>query len=149
MGPTGYGHSSLVFAGILISVIGGKGPVLGIEDNRLKPCPRSPNCVSSYQKNGSHYVEPLYFKGKKEDALKTLLSVIKSMKRMKIILSDVHYIHAECKSLFFKFVDDIEFYFDKSDRVIHIRSASRIGYSDLGANKKRVEAIRQQFYELI
>ena len=57
-------------------------------------------------------------------------------------------LHAEATSFLFRFVDDIELYFPVSEKVIHVRSASRAGYSDLGVNRTRVEEIRKRFPEL-
>jgi uncharacterized protein (DUF1499 family) len=67
------------------------------------------------------------------------------MKRCRIIAMDDHYIHAEFTSAFFRFVDDVEFYFDSEAKIIHMRSASRIGYSDFGVNRKRLEKLRSLF----
>ena len=52
------------------------------------------------------------------------------------------YLYAEYSSALFGFVDDVEFYFPPETHIIHVRSASRLGHSDLGVNRKRIEAIR-------
>ena len=67
------------------------------------------------------------------------------MKRTKIITKDERYIHAEFRSEWFRFVDDVEFCFDEQKNIIHVRSASRVGYSDFGVNRKRVEDIRNRY----
>ena len=67
------------------------------------------------------------------------------MPRTKVIRLEDDYMHLECSSKLFRFVDDVEFWFDDANKVIHCRSASRKGYSDLGVNRKRLEKIRQQF----
>ena len=64
-----------------------------------------------------------------------------------VIEENDEYIHAEVRSSFFKFVDDIEFYFPKDKNIIHVKSFARTGYSDFGVNKKRMEKIRVKFYE--
>ncbi|MEN6507422.1 MAG: DUF1499 domain-containing protein, partial [Smithella sp.] len=69
------------------------------------------------------------------------------MKRIKIVAEKEDYLHAEAKSLIFRFVDDVEFYFPANEKIIHVRSASRVGYSDMGVNRKRVEEIRKRFVE--
>ncbi len=76
-----------------------------------------------------------------------LIDVIKSMKRTKIVASTNIYIHAEFASAMFRFVDDVEFYFEDSRNIIHVRSASRVGYSDMGVNRKRIEQVRKLFAE--
>ncbi len=116
----------------------------GHSDGTLKECPDSPNCVSS-QEEGSHYIDPIRYSGSIKDAKSTLLEVLKNMKRTEVITNNDNYIHAECTSLVFRFVDDVEFYFDDNAKLIHVRSASRIGQSDLGVNRKRVEKIREMF----
>jgi len=67
------------------------------------------------------------------------------MKRTTIVAEKEDYLHAEAKSLIFRFVDDVEFYFPATEKLIHVRSASRVGHSDLGVNRKRVEEIRSRF----
>ncbi|MBC2713990.1 MAG: DUF1499 domain-containing protein [Desulfobacteraceae bacterium] len=124
---------------------GCKSPTIGLDNNALKPCPGSPNCVSSMAEDPSHHVEPFRYEGTAEDAGKKLISIIDSTRRAQVVTSESNYIHAEFKSMIFRFVDDVEFYFDNQAPIIHVRSASRVGYSDLGANRKRVEKIRQQF----
>ena len=114
-------------------------------NDRLSPCPTSPNCVSSLSEDKSHYVEPLRYNGTLEEAREKLISVIHSMKRVEIITAEIDYIHATFKSALFGFVDDVEFSFDDQRKVIDVRSASRTGYSDLGVNRKRVEEIRKRF----
>ena len=116
----------------------------GATDDRLSPCPKSPNCVSSLSEDKSHFVEPLKYNGTPEEAKGKLISVIHSMKRSEIVTDEMNYIHATFKSAFFGFVDDVEFSFDDQKKVIDVRSASRIGYSDLGVNRKRVEEIRKR-----
>ena len=114
-------------------------------NDRLSPCPESPNCVSSLNEDKSHYVEPLIYMGTLEEAREKLISVINSMKRTEIVTAQMNYIHATFKSALFGFVDDVEFVFDDQRKVIDVRSASRTGYSDLGVNRKRVEEIRRRF----
>jgi uncharacterized protein (DUF1499 family) len=96
-------------------------------------------------KDPSQFIEPFEYTGTLEAAKTKLLAIIGSTSRAQVITSENNYIHAEFTSLIFRFVDDVEFYFEDPAPVIHIRSASRVGYSDLGANRKRIEKIRQQF----
>ena len=117
----------------------------GVTDDRLSPCPKSPNCVSSLSEDKSHYVAPLTYEATLEEAREKLISAINSMKRSEMVTAEVNYIHATFKSALFGFVDDVEFLFDDQRKVIDVRSASRTGYSDLGVNRKRVEEIRKRF----
>ena len=114
-------------------------------DIQLPPCPESPNCVSSKAGSGSdHYIDPFKIKGSVEKAWTTLKKILNNQKRTKITKELDGLIDAEVKSLVFGFVDDVQFRLDKQTGVIHIRSASRTGYSDLGVNRKRIEEIRKQ-----
>jgi uncharacterized protein (DUF1499 family) len=120
----------------------------GGTDDRLSPCPKSPNCVSSLSEDESHYVAPLAYETTLEEAREKLILIINSMKRSEIVTAETNYIHAIFKSALFRFVDDVEFSFDDQRKVIDVRSASRTGYSDLGVNRKRVEEIRKRFVNL-
>ncbi len=123
-------------------------PDLGINNGELAPCPKTPNCVNSQAVGEKQYIQPLRYTGTQEDARVRLLQILGSQRRAKILTAQENYIRAEFTSALFRFVDDVEFYFPKEKSgktVIHIRSASRIGYSDLGANRKRIERIRSEF----
>jgi len=123
----------------------GKPPTnIGVNDGRLAPCPDTPNCVSSQSEGKNHAIAPLEYSSDKSAARETLKQVIKGMAGARIVTDEDDYLHAEFKSRIFGFVDDVEFYFPEQS-IIHVRSASRVGYSDLGVNRKRVEAIRQRF----
>ncbi len=111
----------------------------------LKPCPNRPNCVCSQSTDPRHRIEPLQYDIPAAKAHQKLLKILKNMPRTKVVKEKANYIHAECKTRFLRFVDDLEFLFDDKDAVIHVRSASRVGYWDLGVNRKRVEQFRQDF----
>jgi uncharacterized protein (DUF1499 family) len=117
----------------------------GTTNDRLSPCPKSPNCVTSLSEDESHYVAPLAYETTLEEAREKLISIINSMKRSEIVTAEMRYIHATFTSALFRFVDDVEFSFDDQKKVIDVKSASRTGYSDLGVNRKRVEEIRRRF----
>jgi uncharacterized protein (DUF1499 family) len=125
-------------------------PKLGIDDSKLMPCPKTPNCVNSQAHDEKHYIEPINYSGARQAAHDRLLQIIRSEKRTEILIDQEDYIRVEFTSALFRFVDDVEFYFPKEnadDKVIHVRSASRVGSSDLGANRKRIERIRSEFYK--
>jgi uncharacterized protein (DUF1499 family) len=126
----------------------GKRPVdLGIKDGRLKRCPDSPNCVSSQADAADrlHYVEPLKFTREPKAAMQRLAKVIQSQPRAEIVTQDERYLHTEFSSRLFGYVDDVECYLVPEEKLIHIRSASRLGHSDFGANRKRVGTLRAAF----
>ncbi|HUI44661.1 MAG TPA: DUF1499 domain-containing protein [Nitrospirota bacterium] len=115
---------------------------LGVRDGWLAPCPETPNCVSSQSTDREHAIEPLSYSTSKGEALADLKKIIGQMKRARIIEERDGYIHAEFTSAIWRFVDDVEFFVDESAHVIQVRSASRLGKSDFGVNRKRIEAIR-------
>jgi uncharacterized protein (DUF1499 family) len=130
---------------LVIGCTGVRPANLGIKDGKLAPCSSLPNCVSSQSTDRDHTIEPLSFPGMATGAHEALRKIILSMKRSQIITDTDDYIHAEFTSAVFRFVDDVEFWFDDSAKVIHVRSASRLGRSDLGVNRKRVEEIRARW----
>ena len=129
----------------IIAGCAGRVPTLGVENDRLAPCPDSPNCVNTQaQADDKHFIAPIKYTGTKEAARLRLLEIIRNTSRAHILSSTEDYIRVEYTSLLFRFVDDVEFYFPE-EPVIHVRSASRLGYSDLGVNRRRVEDIRERF----
>jgi uncharacterized protein (DUF1499 family) len=115
----------------------------GIVDGKLRPCPASPNCVSSLSPDKAHYVDPLRYQDTRAEAKERLREVIASFPRARLVTIGDNYIHCEFTSALFRFVDDVEFHFDDAAKTIHLRSASRMGYSDLGVNRRRIEKIRK------
>ena len=120
---------------------------LGTHDGKLAPCPSSPNCVSSQSPDDAHRIAPLTYSGRDADAMKKLTSIVQTFPRTSVITVSDSYLHAEFTSAIFRFVDDLEFLVDDTEKVIHVRSASRMGYSDLGMNRKRIEQIRLRWLE--
>ena len=127
---------------LIIGCAVGRPANLGVRDGRLAPCPSSPNCVSSQSTDKVHAVEPLTYSSSTPEAIADLKKIILQMERTKIITETSNYLHAEFVSALWRFVDDVEFFFDDHAKLIQVRSASRLGYSDFGVNRKRVEAIR-------
>jgi uncharacterized protein (DUF1499 family) len=120
---------------------------LGIKDGRLSPCPNSSNCVSTYSKDKRHAIKPITYSFTRDQARERLLQILSSLKNARVVVNENDYIHVEFTSRVFRFVDDVEFYFDDEEKMIHFRSASRVGSSDLGVNRRRMEYIRTKFYE--
>jgi uncharacterized protein (DUF1499 family) len=117
---------------------------LGVQDGRLAPCPDSPNCVSSQADaaDRTHAIAPLAFKGDPAVAWRALRDEVAGAERAKVVAEQDRYLRAEFTTKLMGFVDDVEFLLDPGAHVIHVRSASRLGYRDFGVNRERVEAIR-------
>jgi uncharacterized protein (DUF1499 family) len=118
---------------------------LGVKDGRLAACPGKPNCVSSQASTARQRVRPLRLSGEPGASMNRLKKVVNNMAGTALADEGDHYLHFECSSKLLGFVDDLEFFCDADAQVIHVRSASRLGYSDLGLNRKRVENIRRKF----
>lgn len=130
----------------LLGIIGcaGKRPGnLGARDGVLAACPASPNCVSSQAADQRHRIEPLRFSGDPEAAFSRLKLALAGRGDVTIIEDLPGYLRVELRTLLF--VDDGEFLLDREKHVIQVRSAARLGYSDLGKNRSRMEEIRAQF----
>ena len=126
-------------------------PMLGIDNDKLRPCPGTPNCVSSMATDEKHFIEPILIPAGSGDTRDIILKVLEEFSRVKVTETQANYIRAEFTSLIFRFVDDVEFYFPKSESGVvrvDIRSASRVGRSDLGVHRKRMEAIWEQIGEV-
>lgn len=114
---------------------------LGIRDGVLRPCPSSPNCVSSEAATPAEKrVTPFPAPNGPGD-MDRLASLVASWPRTDVISRTEGYLHAESTSRLMRFVDDVEFRYDAAAGVIHVRSASRLGESDLGVNRKRVDGL--------
>ncbi len=113
--------------------------------HQLAPCPDKPNCVSSLAADDAHRVEPLPLDGTPEEALERLREIIEAMPRATVDECGDGRLRARFHSLIFRFVDDLEMVVDPAAGVVHVRSASRVGHSDLGVNRRRVEEIRGRY----
>jgi len=111
---------------------------IGVQNGRLTPCPDSPNCVSSFANDETHGIQPL------AASLAEVEQVLLGFDDTNIVSSDGDYLYAEFTTRIMGYVDDVEFLYDRENGVTHVRSASRLGYSDLGANRNRIERIRSQ-----
>jgi uncharacterized protein (DUF1499 family) len=120
---------------------------LGVTDGKLTPCPASPNCVCSQTDaaDTEHAIAPIAYTTSKEKAIANLKSIIQSMERTTLVTETSDYLYAEFATKLMGFVDDVEFYLSAGESAIQVRSASRLGKSDLGVNRQRIEAIRAQF----
>jgi len=121
---------------------------LGVEQGRLAPCPETPNCVSSQAPDAVHKIEFLSYSGDQAAARQTLIQVLGAVPRTRIVAQDKDYIRAESESRLLGFIDDLEFYFPPESGRIEVRSSSRLGESDLGVNRRRLEQIRLALLDL-
>jgi len=109
------------------------------------PCPSSPNCVSTKSSTAQHGIEPIPLTISGKDAIDSLAAIITGLDRTKIVLQKDNYLYAEFTSSFWKFVDDVEFFIDTTNNIIQFRSSSRLGHSDMGVNRERMEKIRSLY----
>lgn len=113
----------------------------------LTHCPASPNCVCSLDSSAQHRIAPLTPTGSLNEAWRGLADYLVRQKRTKIVTQNDHYIAAEVRTRLMRFVDDVEFELDQAEGVIAMRSASRLGFSDLGTNRRRLERLRSALVE--
>lgn len=116
------------------------------DNNLLAPCPSSPNCVSSLSGNEDRRVRPLDVSDNRETSMERLQAVLDTLPRVEYDVVGQSRIQARFKSLILRFTDDVTFYVRETG-VVEVRSASRVGYWDLGANRRRVESLREQLAE--
>ena len=147
-----WGRRALLLGGLILlmsfpilSWFSQKAPPLGVVNGRLQACPDSPNCVNSEATDEEHQIAPLAFQGDPAAAMEQLRKVVAALPRTTIVTAEGDYLRAACTTALMRYVDDVEFRLDAPAQVIQVRSASRVGYSDMGVNRKRVEQIRQRF----
>lgn len=137
---------------IVLMVLGYRsrsGAPAGMSEDKLTKCPEKPNCVcSEYKSDTYHYIDSLIIP---DIALDTRDSLIESIRETggSIQTESREYLAAVFSSSVFGFVDDLEVRIDNNKNEIHFRSASRVGHSDLGMNRKRVESIKALFLKKI
>jgi uncharacterized protein (DUF1499 family) len=124
------------------SLAGRRPSRLGVSGGQLAPCPASPNCVSSDASDPVHHVAPLALRGEQSEGWVAIRQLVASWPRTRIVAATDEYLHAECRSALLGFVDDLELHLRPEPGVVAVRSASRLGYSDLGVNRRRVESLR-------
>ena len=128
---------------VILSIISREKPSLGLVDGRLRSCSNRLNCVCSEYEDLPSYIKPLSFSGTVRSNWERAKQIILEMEG-KIKLEDDDYLWATFNTKIFRFVDDLELRLDKENNVIHVRSGSRVGYSDMGANRRRIEDLRSR-----
>lgn len=135
-------------AALFGSLFAGSPPAdLGARDGRLVACPAKPNCVSSQATDEAHRIAPLAYRGGAAEAMDHLARVVSAQAGATVVTRRDSYLYATFQTPLMGFVDDVEFVADPARGVIDVRSASRLGHSDLGVNRKRIEAVRAAFAE--
>lgn len=132
-----------ISAVLLLSACGAGGVNVRNSDGSLAPCSSAPHCVSSVDTD-DHAVAPMHYSGSVDAAQRAMAKIIGGMGNGAVVENTPGYLRAEFTSTLFHYVDDVEFLFQES-RDIQVRSSSRIGYYDFGANRSRVEVIRKAF----
>ena len=112
---------------------------LGVRDGHLAPCGASPNCVASQAESGEQALEPFHHSLSIAAARELLLEILSTERGARVVVADRDYVAAEFQIPAVGFIDDVEFLLLSG--VIHFRSASRVGYSDLGVNAKRMQGL--------
>jgi len=145
----GLGILAVVLIVVLVMVSKNmKTPELGVENGLFKPLSSKPNGVSSQAKDESKLVEPLLFSGNLEETKKLLKEVCQSYGDVKIVKEETYYIHVVFTTGTMKYNDDVEFYLDEKNQLVHYRSESRVGYSDMGLNRERYDALSLSYNQL-
>ena len=128
---------------LLISMLSTAPQDLGVRQGRLAACPDSPNCISTFADSDDsvHYLAAVSYRGDSGELLEKIKSYMKSHERALVKKESELYLYFECRTLLCRYIDDVEVYLDEKEHLIHLRSASRLGHSDLGANRRRLESL--------
>ena len=121
---------------------------IGITEGHLAGCPTTPNCVVSQGADADHAIPPILYEGDRTVARANIINILGVVPRTKIVEQTDDYILAQSESRLMGFVDDTEFYFPVDEKVVQVRAAARMGESDLGVNRRRIEQIRLAFNDL-
>ncbi|MCB9076301.1 MAG: DUF1499 domain-containing protein [Anaerolineaceae bacterium] len=121
---------------------------IGLIAGRLAPCPASPNCVSTQADDVEHHLDPIPYTLSLTETRTVLLEIVWSLPRTDVLSITPNYIHAISQTLVFGFLDDTEIYIDDEAKLIHLRTAARLGYGDRGLNRRRAEKIVAKFKDM-
>ncbi len=119
--------------------------MLGVKEGALPPLPDSPNAVSSQTDQAAKRVDPFPYSGTLDQTKALVKKAAADFGGAQILAESPDYLHMVFTVPFIPFKDDVEFFFSEKERVVHYRSASRVGYSDLGVNRKRYERLRSLY----
>jgi uncharacterized protein (DUF1499 family) len=119
---------------------------LGVTNGQLQPCPDTPNCVSTQapSTDTEHFMPAISYTSDASFVMTQILRAVSSMPRSKVVKQDGNYVHVEFRSRIMRFVDDVEFYIDDANKLIHFRSAARMGRGDMGVNRNRMTELAEK-----
>ncbi len=146
-GLTSRGRAAAIWAVFLLSCAGARPDDLGVRGSVLGPCPGPPHCVSSDAADSSHRVPAFELAAPAPEAWRVAREAVADLPRTRIITATPDYLHAECSSAIFGFVDDLELQLRTDQGLIAVRSSSRVGYGDMGVNRRRVEELHARLVE--
>lgn len=126
---------------------------LGVANGQLKPCPGTPNCVSTQSSSNDAYEKrqplpnPSVAASSGKKGIERIAAIVSNMPRTTIIEQTDSYLYVEFRTKALRFIDDVEFYADEETGLLHYRSASRLGREDFGVNGKRMDEIVARYQE--
>ncbi|MDF1740786.1 MAG: DUF1499 domain-containing protein [Verrucomicrobiales bacterium] len=116
-----------------------------VDNGKIGEVTGKPNCVSSFSTDRKYQIDPIAYQSDEREVWGELIEAVESIPKTRIVTNEPPYLYAETFSKVFGFVDDLEIMQNEEKKIFHVRSASRVGYSDMGANRKRVEELRKKF----
>lgn len=126
-----------------------KEPAIGLVNGQLSACPKTPNCVSTNQEDLNRYMLPVNYEGLTLEQAKAILrEVLATLPKLSVVKDEGVYLHAEAQTMIFEYTQDVEFLFDEAAKELHFKSASRVGYTDFGSNKRRMQSVVARFIRL-
>lgn len=141
--------STMLMLGLFSCLLSGCGPKIKAQliDGALAMCPDRPNCVCSQcTADPSHGMSPLVVD--ENFSLVKLKAIVAVLERTVLLEETATYLHYTFASKWFGFKDDVEFLWLPQDRLLHFRSAARLGYRDFGVNRERMVMIQEKIKEL-
>ena len=118
---------------------------LGVAGGKLKPVRAHYwNAVSSFADTDYHRIAPLAAGPDPKAGFSALERTVQAWPGARVVKREPGYLYAEFETRWLKFVDDAEFWIDPAQRVVQVRSASRLGRRDFGVNRARIEALRRR-----
>lgn len=137
----------IAYLSIVVSSLMSKTPnYVGVKNGRLSPAfAAKPNNITTYEAGAYPQEEPLHYSGDQAAAKQRLITLVNGLSRSELVTNEGDYLHFTVQSRLFRFVDDVEFLFDDENKQIHFRASSRMGYSDMNVNQKRMAGIRERF----
>ncbi len=108
-------------------------------DAILPPCGALPNCVNSHSGEGGSAIAPMYATAEQWQELKQWLA---TQDNWTITVEAADFVQSIVKTPLMRFRDDVQLLHNPQTGVIQVRSSSRLGISDMGTNRSRIERLR-------